>query len=469
MRGSPNLRRACRPLRCSLLAALVLSSQAAWGQININSSPNVVGSGARALGMGGAFIAVADDATAASWNPGGLTQLERPEISLVYGWKWLEESFDSDTHPELNGNYGVALDEVNYFSLAYPFQRTIAGRNLVLSLNYQRKYDFDRELDVTFRDITALPLGNIVDIATRVDYRQEGSLSTISPAFGFELTNRLSAGLVMNIWDSSLVPGNEWKIRTDFKTRFRINGMRPQYVWGEIVEDFDDVQGTNYTLGLLYRPAERWSIGAVYHSRLSADLEYTRLFRVRGGTPFFQSSYRKEDRTIEFPSAYGLGIAYRFPNDKLTLSLDVTRRNWDEFVQIDRRGVRTSPVSGLPKSDGFHEPTYSIRFGGEYVFIDPSRPRPKFMPSVRAGFYYDPEPASGRKDTPFGLDRGTGEPDDYFGLTVGGGVLFLNRVNIDAAYEYRWGDDVRRDTFALPKTDAKVDQHHLYLSTVVYF
>jgi len=31
--------------------------------IKINSSPNPVGSGARATGMGGAFIAVADDAT----------------------------------------------------------------------------------------------------------------------------------------------------------------------------------------------------------------------------------------------------------------------------------------------------------------------------------------------------------------------------------------------------------------------
>ena len=42
----------------------------AWAQITqtvgIASSPNPVGSGARALGMGGAFIGVADDATAAS-------------------------------------------------------------------------------------------------------------------------------------------------------------------------------------------------------------------------------------------------------------------------------------------------------------------------------------------------------------------------------------------------------------------
>ncbi len=39
--------------------------------VEITSAPNPVGSGARALGMGGAFIAVTD-ATTASWNPGGL-------------------------------------------------------------------------------------------------------------------------------------------------------------------------------------------------------------------------------------------------------------------------------------------------------------------------------------------------------------------------------------------------------------
>jgi len=89
MKGRDLLKRVCRRLFGSLIScALLAASGAAWGQIEVNSSPNTVGSGARALGMGRAFIAVADDATAASWNPGGLTQLERPEISLVYNWNW---------------------------------------------------------------------------------------------------------------------------------------------------------------------------------------------------------------------------------------------------------------------------------------------------------------------------------------------------------------------------------------------
>src|SRR2546422_11079012 len=37
--------------------------------------------GARALGMGGAFIGVADDATAAVTNPAGLVILQRPGLS----------------------------------------------------------------------------------------------------------------------------------------------------------------------------------------------------------------------------------------------------------------------------------------------------------------------------------------------------------------------------------------------------
>ncbi|MCP5119023.1 MAG: hypothetical protein GY953_50105, partial [bacterium] len=43
--------------------------------------------GARSLGFGGAFTALADDATAAFANPAGLVQLARPEVSIE-GRSW---------------------------------------------------------------------------------------------------------------------------------------------------------------------------------------------------------------------------------------------------------------------------------------------------------------------------------------------------------------------------------------------
>ncbi len=52
--------------------------------------PPAVSPGARSLGFGGAFVAIADDATAAWTNPSGLMQLVRPEISAE-GRGWSED------------------------------------------------------------------------------------------------------------------------------------------------------------------------------------------------------------------------------------------------------------------------------------------------------------------------------------------------------------------------------------------
>lgn len=43
-----------------------------------------IGVGGRALGMGGAFVALAGDVTAGYWNPAGLTGLSYPEIALMH-------------------------------------------------------------------------------------------------------------------------------------------------------------------------------------------------------------------------------------------------------------------------------------------------------------------------------------------------------------------------------------------------
>jgi hypothetical protein len=43
-----------------------------------------LGLGARAMGMGGAFVAVADDATGGFFNPAGLVQITRPTMGVFY-------------------------------------------------------------------------------------------------------------------------------------------------------------------------------------------------------------------------------------------------------------------------------------------------------------------------------------------------------------------------------------------------
>src|SRR4029453_506818 len=59
--------------------------------------------GARALGMGGAFVAVADDATAVVANPAGLTLLQRPEISAQYKHTRLRNKINAFTNTPEDG------------------------------------------------------------------------------------------------------------------------------------------------------------------------------------------------------------------------------------------------------------------------------------------------------------------------------------------------------------------------------
>src|SRR5512132_1463695 len=43
-----------------------------------------IGVGARAVGLGGSFVAVANDPSAIFWNPAGLASLQRPELLLSH-------------------------------------------------------------------------------------------------------------------------------------------------------------------------------------------------------------------------------------------------------------------------------------------------------------------------------------------------------------------------------------------------
>ena len=69
-------------------AALIAASSSVFAitdeEGNASLQFNFSAPGARSLAMGGAFIGLADDATAAFSNPAGLVQLASPEVSLEY-------------------------------------------------------------------------------------------------------------------------------------------------------------------------------------------------------------------------------------------------------------------------------------------------------------------------------------------------------------------------------------------------
>ena len=142
---------------CLALAGPVMAQSLPVGlslppSLNFATSPSPVGSGARAVGRGTAFIGVADDATAASHNPGGLVQLQRPEVSIV-GSYFVRLERQDVTQPDTRVE-GQRLDsfDLNYLSAVYPFE--ILQRTVVVSLNVQRLFDLQGATDVATRFTT---------------------------------------------------------------------------------------------------------------------------------------------------------------------------------------------------------------------------------------------------------------------------------------------------------------------------
>ena len=92
-----------------------------------------IGVGPRALGMGGAFVSVADDATAGYWNPAGLAFLTGRAFSLMHSEQVTGLAYDyaAYAHPRGQNNritaYGISLirlglDDIPITALPDPSQ-----------------------------------------------------------------------------------------------------------------------------------------------------------------------------------------------------------------------------------------------------------------------------------------------------------------------------------------------------------
>ena len=88
-----------RTLRTIVIAALILSvfancavSQSVSAESVGTTSANFLrmGVGARASALGGAFVAIADDATAGYWNPAGLPQISAAELVFMHN-SWYQD------------------------------------------------------------------------------------------------------------------------------------------------------------------------------------------------------------------------------------------------------------------------------------------------------------------------------------------------------------------------------------------
>jgi long-subunit fatty acid transport protein len=449
-------------------AFAVLTCVAASAQLEFSVSPTPVGSGARAAGMADAFLSIADDATAASWNPAGLVQLQRPEISVVGSYIGVSEKFRSSDLPDLNSDHFSDVLELNFLSAVYPVPYSLGSSNISLSLSYQRKYDFSRNFGVqlnSMSDIGGTPVNTITDI----NFDQTGGFATISPSVAMEITESLSVGASFNIWRSSFLSENGWEKVVDSRAETTIGEGEPQITTQTTREEYSDFEAENYTVGLLWKATPKLSLGFRYDTGFRGDVGFHGQL-IRNG---MQLADVREDREIRVPQSISWGASYRF-NDRLTMALDMSRTDWDNFYIKRASGERFSLVDGFniddPATATDFDPTMTVRFGAEYVLIPKTTTAElNRLWSLRGGLFFDQEPASGRS-VAAGRPIGDGRPDNFYGFAVGVGLLAFQRFNFDVAYQFRYGNDVNSDFISgVESFSEDVIQHRLLLSTVIYF
>jgi long-subunit fatty acid transport protein len=397
--------------------------------------------GARSLGLGGAFAALADDATAAFVNPAGLVQLVSPEVSAeVRHWRYSTPYIEGGRYE--GEPTGIGLDTVDGLRTAVS-EEQLTGLSF-LSFVYPKgrwSFAFYRHQLANFRSQTATQgLFPGDGVPRTLDRRWSTELDIVSHgvAGAYRLSDRFSLGLGIVHFRGRLDAPFEWVLWDD-PTQQGIFGPTSYLPERQLANSEMAIDDSDWGLsaGLLWSFAEGWSLGAFYRQ----GPEFGLVFEVQAGplAPEFMDPDYTPGATIltiatpmQFPDVYGLGVAYRSPDGKLAIGFEWDRVGYSSiFDSFDPVVIETLDDDldlgiYLAADDG-----NELRLGVEYAFLDLNP-----VLAVRAGVWLDPDHRF-RSIHPYDPDHRASfvAGEDEVHVAVGFGLAFKS-FQIDLAADF---------------------------------
>lgn len=373
-----------RFFRLLLLPALIFTGTAAAQE----EAPPVVefsfsNPGARSMGFGGAFVALADDATAAFANPAGLVNLVEPEVSIegrvwAYATPAVEggRGFGPATGQGLDLISGLQIGEstaelggVSFMSLVYPR----GDWSFAFYRHQVANYEFAGDtMALFFGPWPGFPGSR----ARSWDYRRAMNLEIASYGLstGYRVSDDLSLGLGLSYFDTDLLlrlesfafaeEGEAWWAAQSF--------FVPELLVTDWTLESKD-SGWGFLAGFLWRISERWNLGMVYRQgpevRGSIEERAGPMHReVPADTVTLTAS-----GDLKLPGVFGLGAAYRSRDGRLTVSFEWDRVGYSSLLNDADPGLVLEDVDEL-------------HLGAEYVF-----PLSRSVLAVRLGGWLDPD------------------------------------------------------------------------------
>lgn len=402
----------------------------------------VVTPGARAAAMGKTFVGIADDATAAASNPGGLSNLFDPEFSFEYAWTQLHHTrmatFDVTKVPKISTiEKWTWVQEPTFASFVTPLPEW--ARTVTVGFYYNSLQRYQEHVDIPNKDPktgTSLTLGG---------YAGDADISgkAIGIAGSVLVHRKLSVGASIK-WQRLHNRTTSGGFIQDFKPA-SYDDFRSRTE----TDDTDTAVGAQF--GLLYKPTPRLALGAAFLPGTTFSLD-TRIIGVyspdddekRGfkhDHPLDVSYFKNPDQKIEYriPDRFTVGVSSRLTRSVTAVGdlafIRYSQRITEKFLIVDFLAQQGS--SGLTPEQYSLPNIAEVHAGLEYRYRRGFR-----TVSFRAGFFTDPQHQmvfdqrhlnkSGQAQSQR-IQFNTYQPGTAVGVTGGLGVVVKNHVQFDGA------------------------------------
>ncbi|MDQ6799865.1 MAG: outer membrane protein transport protein [Acidobacteriota bacterium] len=409
--------------------------------------------GARSLGMGGAFLGLADDASAAEANPAGLTVLRRPEVSLeVRNYQEKQLFTTSGTFPDLKrtafAHYSQRVDPT-FFSFVYPIKSWTFGlyfheplRNEGSGQVVPERNTFTGAIKTNVPNFY-LPKNGQAPVSKADCEAMRRSTGDFFSCLEYTILPFLSA---LSVQERTFGVAGAYKIG-----KFSVGGtvryhrfneaaftfrVTPTFDFSSIsVQATSDVTDqnskvkdkTDWTMagGVKWEPNDKFSVGAVYKQGAKFIAP---TFAANSDTKF--EFVKVSNTSFHVPDIYGVGVSWS-PIPVLKVNADAVHITYsnlvDNFVSINE------DIRAIDKAYKANDVT-ELHLGAEYFFF-----LSKLPVAVRGGVWKDPSHAieyRGPLNVPDAVAAAILYPKgtDQTHVSIGAGLAWP-KFQVDAAYD----------------------------------
>jgi long-subunit fatty acid transport protein len=344
---------------------------------------NFFGGGARAEGMGNAFLAISDDGSAASWNPAGLQIHEKTMMTFSYGFFQPrgEYSFYHSSNDNSVFNHAGTMNSMNYWHIISPLR--IKGHHFVVDFGYTRNFDIYNFFGESL-------IRNQYDPNPNAFSEKTGGLSSINLGFGTRFYSDFSFGITGNIYTGTGVTVEDRNFTDIVYTNISNTGTA-FYESNVRLIDSSSFSGFNATIGLMFNN-DVLRAGLVIRTPfvLHGESDNT-IFRqaTLNGVPVIVDMFNNPHYTIyhsdttyiddiafkmEMPLMVGFGLGYNI-SEKWLMAGDVEYRGFDgkivEILENRRLTASGDAIEIFSPLEPNWTNIWQFRFGTEYLFDTP--------------------------------------------------------------------------------------------------